>query len=519
MQSLRLSPHTARQLFWVTFIGTLLLKGMIAATFPMTGDEAFFYQWGVYPAWGYSDHPPMVGWLLAALRVMGDSPLALRSFTVLVTSGIGLLIVDLLRRWLSDEHEASAWLAGAVYLAMPWSWMFVLVTTDTPLVFFMALSAWCYLRADQARHGAWRWYAAAGLLVGLAFLSKYFAALLGIAYAVHLLGWRRERAWAVPLMGLLALPSVLLNLAFNAWHGWPNILFNFYNRNEGSHWQLESFAVYVGMALYLITPWLLWQALKHHAPAGVPTALRRTLLVLWLFPLLVFALLGLRRTIGLHWVLGFVPLFVLWAGLHIPSRPLARSLAYTALLSLPHLVVVALIAWAPLGWWADHKLYPKAVFLRETPAIVAELQRDLPTGATLMARTYSPAAALAYAHKAYVPVFGVGRHHARQDDQLVDFREYEGMPIRVFDSAEPQVSDFAPFFERVHISRFEVAGVPYWKVDGFGFNFATYRSQVLAEVVREFHQVPSWLPLWGSPFCERYGFAECSPGRESVPRP
>jgi hypothetical protein len=26
--------------------------------------EAFFYQWGVYPDWGYYDHPPMVGWLL-----------------------------------------------------------------------------------------------------------------------------------------------------------------------------------------------------------------------------------------------------------------------------------------------------------------------------------------------------------------------------------------------------------------------------------------------------------------------
>ena len=73
MQSLRLSPTTARQLFWVTFIGTLLLKGVIAATFPMTGDEAFFYQWGVYPAWGYSDHPPMVGWLLAALRILATA--------------------------------------------------------------------------------------------------------------------------------------------------------------------------------------------------------------------------------------------------------------------------------------------------------------------------------------------------------------------------------------------------------------------------------------------------------------
>jgi hypothetical protein len=29
--------------------------------------------------------------------------------------------------------------------------------------------------------------------VGLAFLSKYCPALLGIACAVHILGWRRER--------------------------------------------------------------------------------------------------------------------------------------------------------------------------------------------------------------------------------------------------------------------------------------------------------------------------------------
>ena len=519
MQSQRLSPHTARQLFWVTFVATLVLKLVLAGTFPMTGDEAFFIQWGVYPAWGYSDHPPMVGWLLAALHMVGDSPLVLRSFTALVTSVIGLLIVDLLRRWLDDEHEASAWLAGAVYLAMPWSWMFVLVTTDTPLVFFMALSAWCYLRADQARSDSLVWYALAGVFVGLAFLSKYFAASLGIAYAVHLLGWRRERAWAVPLMALLALPSVLLNLAFNAWHGWPNIMFNFYNRNEGSQWQLQTFGVYVGMALYLITPWLLWQALSHHAPAGVSPKLRRTLLVLWLFPLLVFAVLGLRRSIGLHWVLGFVPLFVLWAVLHIPSRPLARSLAYTALLSLPHLVVVGFIAWAPLGWWAQHKLHAKAVFLRETPAIVAELQRELPTGSSLMARTYSPAASLAYHHHNYVPVFGLGRHHARQDDQLVDFREYDGQHIRIYDSNEPEESDFAPYFESVKISPFYVAGVRFWMVDGFGFNFPAYRTRVLAEAAKEFHNVPQWLPIWGSPFCERYGFAECSPGRESLPKP
>ena len=39
-----LSLASARRLFWATFVATLLLKIGVAATFPMTGDEAFFYH-------------------------------------------------------------------------------------------------------------------------------------------------------------------------------------------------------------------------------------------------------------------------------------------------------------------------------------------------------------------------------------------------------------------------------------------------------------------------------------------
>jgi 4-amino-4-deoxy-L-arabinose transferase-like glycosyltransferase len=502
----------ARRVFWTTFWASLLLKAVLAATFPMTGDEAFFYQWGVFPALGYSDHPPMVGWLLAVLHGVGDHPLVLRSFTLLVTSLIALGLVDLLRRHLPDAREPAAWLAGAVYLALPWSWMFVLVTTDTPLVFFMALSAWAYLRADARDTKAGGWYALAGLFVGLAFLSKYFAALLGFAYAVHILGWRRERWWALPLMFALALPSIGLNLWFNATHGWSNVMFNVFNRNEGSQWNLKTFAVYVAMALYLLTPWLLWQALRARPHPGVSARTRRTAAVLWLFPILLFAFLGLRRSIGLHWVLGFVPLFVLWAGLLVEARPLRRSLNWTLALAVPHLLLVAAVAWAPLSWWQSTRLFERAVFLRETPALVAALQQDLPAGATLMARAYNPAAMLAYHHGAYVPVFGVGRHHARQDDQLVDFRTLQGRTLRIFDYNEPSLADFAPYFDQVSVRRIDLQGVDFYAVDGVGFRYQPYRDTVLAEVAREFHDIPRWLPLLGNPFCERYGFSACSPG-------
>ncbi|MGC4367174.1 ArnT family glycosyltransferase [Hydrogenophaga sp. R2] len=512
------SLPAARRLFALTFIGTLLLKLLLAATFPMSGDEAFFYQWGVFPAWGYSDHPPMVGWLIALLRLGGDSPLVLRSVTLLVTSLIALGIVDVLRRYLPASRESSAWLAGAVYLVLPWSWMFVLVTTDTPLILFMALSVWTYFRADAATTHSARWYLLCGVLLGLAFLSKYFAALLGFAYAAHAWGWRRERAWAPFVVFAGALPGIALNIGFNAFHGWSNVMFNVFNRNEGSSGSWRTVATYLGMAAYLLTPWLLWQGLRARRADGVSPRVLKVAAVLWMFPLALFLLVSLRRTVGLHWVLGFVPVFVVWAGLRLSAPALKTSWWATLALSVPHLLAVGLIAWAPLSWWTHaplNRLYDRAVFLRETPAIVAALQADLPAGAALMARTYNPAAMLAYHHRQYVPVFGPGRHHARQDDQIIDFRRYDGQPIRVFLYDEPVRADFEPYFERIGVQRLTVQGVDFWVVDGQGFRFQPFRDQVLAQVARDFHDIPAWLPVRGNPFCERYGFADCAPGRST----
>lgn len=546
----------ARRTFLQVFALTLVLKLCLAAWLPMTGDEAFFYQWGVRPAWGYSDHPPMVGWLIWLLRHLGDSPLALRSATVLLTSVIALGVVDLARRLLPPGRESSAWLAGAVYLALPFSWLFVLVTTDTPLIFFMTASCWCFVRAELAGSapaagagevgrsagGAARWYAAAGALLGLAFLSKYFAVLVGLGYAVWLLGWRRERAWALALIVVCALPGAAVNLAFNATHGWPNIMFNVFNRNQGTRWSVSDFAVYLVMMVYLLTPWLVWQALRaqrggrHPARAGgaglgaadiappsgaeiateasgMPPPGSRLVRVLWAAPFLLFALVATRRSVGLHWVLGFVPLFVLWAGLRLSPQALRRSLRWTGWLALPHaLLLVALLA-APLAWWQRSSQFASVVFLREAPAIAAALQKDLPPGAGLMARAYSPAAVLAFHTGRYVPVFGAGRFHARQDDQWVDFGSLDGQALRIYDRKPFNEAEFVPYFERLRTGSFEVAGLRMHYLDGEGFRFQPYRDQLLQQAADRFHRVPPWLPILGSPFCERYGFASCSPGR------
>ncbi|MEJ1959727.1 MAG: glycosyltransferase family 39 protein [Nitrosomonadales bacterium] len=67
-----------------------------------------------------------------------------------------------------------------LYLVSPLNILNVLITTDTPLILFVFLSALALFKALQ-RNGL-AWYGLSGVLFGLAFLSKYFAVLLGLGY-------------------------------------------------------------------------------------------------------------------------------------------------------------------------------------------------------------------------------------------------------------------------------------------------------------------------------------------------
>src|SRR2546427_2124164 len=70
----------------------------------------------------------------------------------------------------------------------------VFITTDTPLIFFCFASAFAFWLGIVRRSAGW--HTLAGVFLGLAFLSKYFAVLLGLAYVVHVaLSPRGQRDW------------------------------------------------------------------------------------------------------------------------------------------------------------------------------------------------------------------------------------------------------------------------------------------------------------------------------------
>ena len=123
-----------RQIFLAVLLLTTLLKVWLAAAIPLTGDEAYFYQWGKHLDWGYYDHPPMGGWLLALMQTLSSAVLVLRLPAILLWIAVTFGMMDCLRRLQPNAGDKTWWMAS-LFLLMPFTWSLNLVTTDTPLIF------------------------------------------------------------------------------------------------------------------------------------------------------------------------------------------------------------------------------------------------------------------------------------------------------------------------------------------------------------------------------------------------
>ena len=495
---------------WLLGVGlaSLLLRLWLALTFPISGDEAFFYWWGVYPDWGYSDHPPMVGWLIALMRAtLGDSTLAIRLPAVLLPLALGGAL------WWAFkpvDRVRAAWGVLFFWLA-PLNWLSILITTDTPLIFWSALSVAALMRAERRQRldrAAWGLYALSGVFLGCAFLSKYFSVVLGLSYLVYFALYRRQRLAGLGLLVLCALPGPAINIAYNMAHGWPNIMFNVYNRNEAEVFEWRKPLIYLGMMAYLITPAALWLAVKHRRALLAAARAQRLLACVVAVPLVFFMLLTAKKVIGLHWVLSFYPFGFALLAFALPADKLKTCAKGLAAFSALHLLVVAGLHLTTLDTWRSAKLYPQIVRSYRTADILR--QAGAP-GAVLMGDSYASASIYGFERRQYMPVFGPGKFHARQDDMLVDFSIYNGKTLRVITTDTPQLEQFQPYFESVRVHPFMQDGVAFYAIEGIGFNYPAYREGVLGLAFKKFYNIPTWLPMSGCPFCERYcGQVRCA---------
>jgi 4-amino-4-deoxy-L-arabinose transferase-like glycosyltransferase len=210
---------------WLAALAALtLLRLVIAAVTPLAPDEAYYWVWSHALAAGYPDHPPMVAlWVRLGTLIAGEGALGVRLLGPLSVAVASMLLVDAGDRLLPGR---SAGLRAALLLnaTLLFGIGAVIMTPDTPLLFFWTCCLWALARL--ARGGSGLWWLAVGLFAGLAMVSKYTAALLWLGIVVWLLATPSIRFWLkrpIPWLGAMLCVAVCVPvLLWNAAHGWAS---------------------------------------------------------------------------------------------------------------------------------------------------------------------------------------------------------------------------------------------------------------------------------------------------------
>jgi 4-amino-4-deoxy-L-arabinose transferase-like glycosyltransferase len=133
-------------------------------------DEAQYWFWSRELAFGYYSKPPLIGWIIRGVtEICGQGEACIRAPSALLHAGTALLIYAI-GRTLYDAR-IGFW-AGLTYATLPGvSLSSTLISTDAPLLFFVSLALFAFLKLRE--NPSWRWAVFFGAAVGFGFLSKY----------------------------------------------------------------------------------------------------------------------------------------------------------------------------------------------------------------------------------------------------------------------------------------------------------------------------------------------------------
>ncbi len=167
---------SGKQIFYLFLILWGILNLVQAFFTPLHNDEAYYWVFSRYPAWGYYDHPPMIAMLIGAGYSIFSNELGVRLFVVLSQ------IVTLLIVWqmLDDEKKQSprnVLLIVLIISVLPVLNIYgFLATPDSPLLLFTALFLFFYRRFLKDEN--WLNTLVLGIIMAGLMYSKYHGAIM-----------------------------------------------------------------------------------------------------------------------------------------------------------------------------------------------------------------------------------------------------------------------------------------------------------------------------------------------------
>jgi 4-amino-4-deoxy-L-arabinose transferase-like glycosyltransferase len=290
-------------------VGVLtVLRAYAAFNVPLTPDEAYYWTWSVHPAFGYTDHPPLVAWLIWLGTRFGHSPGFVRLPFVLCEA-LAALALGRAAALAANSARAGA-IAALLFALIPQTKLALgEALPDGAFMAAWALALWGAVALE--RRPSLR--AATGL--GFALAAAVLARDFGWALVAGIGAWslaprlRRTRVWP-----LLAASGAIVVLAYapfvvwNAQHGWENFAFTFHTRQHFGAAAVDPSTIRLVVYAVLLAG-LTWLVALRRAP--------RVTLVAWTALPLPAVLLALSfvTTTESYWIIGPAASLALGAGI------------------------------------------------------------------------------------------------------------------------------------------------------------------------------------------------------------
>ena len=322
---------------WSIVAVVTAMRAIAAWSVPLTGDEAYYWEWSRHLALGYGDHPPGVAYAIFAFSWLGANPFAVRVGFVLCGVIATVAVAKTTTRLAGGDRRAGAVSALALTVTPLTSIAFGSASPDGPYLAAWAVTLYCAVRAFAS--GDRRDFAYLGLALGAALLTRMFAFALAFGIVAYALAPARRQLWRDGLWLALAIAAVLYApfVFWNATHQWASFTFALVERHE-QQWDWSR-----PLLLYLDNAGAYSPGLWIGALLCIVRA-RAALLNWTAVPLIgLLTLLAFHERIEIHWMFGgYLSLCVALGLVYVELAPRAR-IVWASAAAVPAFILFPLI--------------------------------------------------------------------------------------------------------------------------------------------------------------------------------
>lgn len=364
-----MKEHLRENKFILLFSLAWLAINLIQALFTeIIEDEAYYWLYSEFPAWGYFDHPPMVAFLIKMGYSIFPNTLGVRLFPSLLGAG-SIYILWFLIPELSRDRKLFLWIIPAMIL-MHINVAGFAALPDVPLVFFSSLYFLLlkkYLEEDRLQQAF-----LLGIVVALMMYSKYHALL--ILFFTIISFWKlllRRSFWMiVGIAVILYLPHIFWQFK----NDFASFEYHLVSRNDP--FQPRQILDYIVNQLLVTGPFvgviLLYLAFSRKVSGSYERMLKFNLVGFFGF----FFLSSVRGHVEPHWTAAAFPPLVVMAFVNLNGFPkLKKWLRILAIATIPGILIIrAFLIWdyLPFPDHVTHSLHGKKIWAEEIQDVAGD---------------------------------------------------------------------------------------------------------------------------------------------------